>query len=228
MWPKFRPILFALLLAFGPSLVVLVFLGENLAASNNAFWYVSRASALTAYALLTASVCLGLLVRTRILEWLAARWRWFDLHQFTSLLALGFVGLHVLSLLGDTYIGFSLDQLLIPFASPYRPLEVAAGVIALYLLAIVTLTSLIQRDIGHRVWRAIHYSTFALFLLALNHGIFAGTDSGELWAAGLYAFSGILVTSLTVWRFRSAGRSRHRDTVRRASTMAPTQPLYPG
>src|SRR6266567_5402799 len=153
---------------------------------DHAFWYVSRAFGLTAYLLLALSVCLGLLVRTRIMDWLAARWRWFDLHQFAALLALGFVLLHVLSLLGDHYIGFSLDELLIPFASPYRPLEVAAGVLALYLMLVVVASSYLRPLIAYRTWRALHYATFALFVLALVHGIFAGTDGGEAWASALY------------------------------------------
>jgi predicted ferric reductase len=212
---KLVPAFLVLLFIAGPSLLTLAFAGDALSGTNNAFWYISRAAALTAYLLLTATVCLGLLVRTRMLEWLAARWRWFDLHQFTSLLALGFVLLHVFSLLGDTFIGFSLDQLLIPFGSPYRPLEVAAGVIALYLLLLVTASSYAQRLIGHRTWRALHYASFAVFALALAHGIFAGSDSSQPWASGLYWISGLVVAVLTVWRIRQAPAApgRRRDGV---------------
>jgi Ferric reductase like transmembrane component len=170
---------------------------------NHAFWYLSRASALTAYLLLTLSVCLGLLVRTRIMDWLLARWRWFDLHQFTALTALAFALLHVFSLLGDHYIGYSLKQLLIPFSSPYRALPVSAGVISLYLLVVVIASFWLRRFIGYRAWRALHFATFALFLLALLHGLFAGTDTGQIWSTALYWGSGMLVGALTIWRFTS-------------------------
>src|SRR6266571_1988744 len=181
---------------------------------DHAFWYVSRASGLTAYLLLALSVCFGLLVRTRIMDWRAARWRWFDLHQCTALLALGFVLLHVFLLLGDRYIGFSLDELLIPFASPYRPLEVAAGVFALYLMAIVLASFWLRRLIGYRAWRAIHYLTFVLFLLTLVHGLFAGTDTGQLWSTALYWGSATSVGGLTIWRFTSPGTPRPAEQAR--------------
>jgi hypothetical protein len=40
-----------------------------------------------------------------------------DLHEHASLLGLAFGLLHALVLLGDAYIGYTLPQLLIPFAS---------------------------------------------------------------------------------------------------------------
>ncbi|HTE85610.1 MAG TPA: ferric reductase-like transmembrane domain-containing protein [Dehalococcoidia bacterium] len=175
---------------------------------DHAFWYLSRAAGLTAYLLLALSVCLGLLVRTRIMDWLAARWRWFDLHQFTALLALAFVLLHVFSLLGDHYIGFTMDQLLIPFASPYRTVSVAGGVIALYLMLVVVATFWVRRLIGYRAWRAIHYVTFTLFILSLLHGLFSGSDTGELWTTALYWGSGMLVGALTIWRFTTVSEAR--------------------
>jgi hypothetical protein len=173
------------------------------ASGDHTFWYLSRAAALTAYLLLTLSVCLGLLVRTRVMDWLLARWRWFDLHQFTALTALAFALLHVFSLLGDHYIGFSLDQLLIPFASPYRPLQVAAGIISLYLLVVVIASFWLRRFIGYRAWRMLHFATFSIFLLALFHGLFAGTDTGQIWTTALYWSSGMVVGALTIWRFTS-------------------------
>jgi len=182
------------------------------AAVDHTFWYISRAAGLTAYLLLTLNICLGLMVRTRALDWLLARWRSFDLHQFTALLALGFLALHVFSLLGDHFIGYRLDQLLVPFASPYRPSWVALGVVGVYLLIGIAGSSYLQRFIGHRAWRAIHYLSFAAFLLALGHGILAGTDSGQPWAMLLYTSSGGLVAALTTSRLLRS---------RRASSLAP-------
>jgi cytochrome b561 len=173
-------------------------------ANAHIFWYVSRAAGLTAYLLLALSVCLGILVRTRIMDWLVARWRWFDLHQFTALLALAFVLLHIGSLLGDHFIGFTIDQLLIPFASPYRTLPTAAGVMAFYVMLVVVGSFWLRRLIGYRLWRAIHYATFGLFLLALAHGIFSGTDTGQIWTTAMYWGSGTLVGALTIWRFTTA------------------------
>lgn len=177
---------------------------------NHTFWYLSRASGFLAYALLTLTVCLGLLVQTKLMDWLVARWQTFDLHQFTALLALGVVGFHILSLLGDQYAGFSLAQLFVPFLSTYRPVEVALGIVGFYLFVMVVGSFYARREIGYASWRAIHYLTFGVFLLALGHGILAGTDSSTPWATLIYLGSGLLVLALTYGRIqRSATPRRH-------------------
>jgi predicted ferric reductase len=175
---------------------------------NHTFWYVARAAGFTAYGLLTLAVCFGLLVRTKLMDALVARWQAFDVHQVTALAALAFVGLHIFALLGDQYVGFQLSQLFIPFTAPYRPTEVALGVIALYLMIVVVGSFYVRRSIGYEAWRAIHYMTFGVFLLALGHGVLAGTDTGATWARAIYWATGLLVGGLTYWRInREANRS---------------------
>jgi hypothetical protein len=180
--------------------------GAQVANVNHTFWYISRASGLTAYVLLVLTVCFGLLVRTRVMDWLMARWRWFDLHQFTALLALGFIALHIFSLLGDQFIGFRLDQLFIPFTSSYRPIWTAFGIFSLYLTLVVVGSFYARRLIGYGAWRAIHYVTFGVFLLALLHGLLSGSDTGQLWDTGLYWMSCMLVGGLIVWRLTASER----------------------
>ncbi|HVG97796.1 MAG TPA: ferric reductase-like transmembrane domain-containing protein, partial [Chloroflexota bacterium] len=158
--------------------------------AGHVWWYLSRAAGLCAYVLLTLDVALGLAVRTRRLEPWLARWRAFDLHRFTALLLVAVAALHVLALLGDRYIGFSLPQLLVPFAAPYRPLWTALGVLALYLLLAIVASFFVRRVIGQRAWRRLHYLTFAVFVLALLHGVLAGTDAGTVWGVLLYLSTG--------------------------------------
>ena len=176
--------------------------GAGAAATDHRFWYLARATGLSAYLLLTLDVVLGVAVRTRFLDALLARWRSFDLHEFTALLALGFLAAHLLALLGDRYIGFRPWQVLVPLASPYRPVPVALGVVACYLLLLVTGSFYARRQIGQRAWRALHYLTFGGWLLALGHGLLAGTDTGTSWGLLLYAGSGFVVATLTIWRFQ--------------------------
>ncbi|HEX5503655.1 MAG TPA: hypothetical protein VFW96_13615 [Thermomicrobiales bacterium] len=176
------------------------------AQGTHAFWYLARAAGLSAYVLLFLTVCLGLGVQLHFLDALLARWRTFDLHEFAALLALGFVALHALALLGDRYTGFTLPQLLVPLASPYRPVWTALGVLAFYLFAAITASFYLRRRIGQRAWRALHYLTYAVFLLALAHGLFAGSDAATSWARALYWGTAAAVAVLTVRRVRGAGR----------------------
>ncbi len=167
------------------------------------FWYLARAAGLSAYLLLFFNVVLGLAVHSRFLDAVMARWRYFDLHQFTGLLAMGFLALHGLALLGDHYIGFTLPQLLVPLASSYRPEWTALGIIGLYLLATVVASSYLRSHIGYRLWRSLHYLSFVAYLSALAHGIMAGTDTGEPWARALYLGTGTTVALLALRRFRN-------------------------
>ena len=178
-------------------------------ATDHTFWYVSRAAGLTAFVLLTLNVWLGLMVHTRALDWLMARWRSFDLHRFTAFLALAFLALHVFSLLGDHFIGYSLSGLLIPFVSPYRPIWVSVGIVSFYLLLIVTASFYVRRWIGYRTWRILHYVTFVAFVLALMHGILSGSDSPQVWAIALYWVTAMLTSALMIWRFTAESRRRN-------------------
>lgn len=165
------------------------------------FWFVSRAAGLTAYMVLFINIVLGLAVKARYLDDILARWRSYDLHQFTGLLAVGLLVLHVLALLGDQYTPFSLAQLLVPGLSDYRPLWVAVGIVAFYATLVVTFTFYVRDRIGYAAWRSIHYVSFIAFVLVLAHGLFAGTDSGQVWARVMYWSTGTIVGLLTAWRF---------------------------
>ena len=171
---------------------------------DHTFWYISRAAGLSAYLMLFLNVVLGLAVNTRIMDALVARWRSFDLHEFTALLAMGLLAIHGLSLLGDQYIGFSLPQVLLPFNLPYRPFWTAMGILAFWMLVVITASSYIRKQLGYKTWRAIHYLSFGAFLMGLAHGIMAGTDSTMPWAQGLYLSTGLIVLLLTVRRFSGA------------------------
>ena len=127
-------------------------------------------------------------------------------------LALTFTGVHLAGLVLDSYFEFGPVELLIPFTSSYRPAAVAIGVVSLYLLAAVQLTSLLRRRLSKKVWRSTHYVSFPLFVAATLHGLTAGTDvTGGVLTYVMVAVSG-LVVALTVMRFRMP-----RSTERRSS-----------
>lgn len=180
-------------------------------ATPRGYWYLSRAAALVAYGLLWMSMVLGLLMTNKMARVWPGGPTAFDLHEHTSLLGLALAAFHVLVLLGDHYINYTLVELLLPFASAnYRPVWVALGQVAFYLLAALIVSFPLRRRIGPRTWRAIHFSSFAVFALALSHGVFSGTDSGDWWAQGMYLVTGGSVLFLTVYRVlvRRTARSR--------------------
>ena len=170
------------------------------------FWLLARATGLTAYALITASVLAGLTVKSRPLGARVKAAAATDLHRFLSLLALGTIAIHGIVLTLDQTIKMPLAGLVVPGLSPYRPLATGLGVLAAELAALVYVSFSLRRRIGHRNWRRLHYVTFAVFAAATVHGLAAGTDK---WAFGLYAGSVAAVASLTAWRMITKGGRRN-------------------
>jgi predicted ferric reductase len=128
----------------------------------------------------------------------------FELHKFLSILVLLVMTFHGLIMLPDPYAGFSVKELLIPFQSHYRNNAMAAGIITLYGSAFITATFYMKPLINQRTWRLIHYLTFALFVGALGHGIFSGTDSKSLLVQYQYLAAAAGVLFLTFFRMLAA------------------------
>jgi sulfoxide reductase heme-binding subunit YedZ len=153
---------------------------------SSTVWYFARSAGIVAYLLVSSSVLLGLLMagRTRFV-W--PRFAVEEVHRFLATLAGVFVVLHGGSLLLDSVVPIGLGQLLVPFTSSYRPLAVGLGVCAAELMAAVGISNALRPRIPHRVWRRLHYLTFAVWILSSLHGILAGTDAGDPWFVGIVA-----------------------------------------
>lgn len=163
-------------------------------------WDVARTGGLVAYALLTASVAIGL---TLSLGWRSPRWTRFvtnELHRFVTLLALVFVVVHGVAIAVDPFIKMSLGDILVPFLTSYRPAWVALGIIAGYLALAVYLSERVRGRVGYAWWRRFHALAFVAFVFALVHGIATGSDTRTPWALGLYFGSLGLVGFLLVLR----------------------------
>jgi Ferric reductase like transmembrane component len=163
-------------------------------------WYVARAAGLVSWGLLTAATMWGLALSTKLFG-RRPRPSWIlDLHRMLGGLALVFTGVHVGAILVDTYVHFGLTDVLVPFAAKWHPVAVAWGVVALYLLAAVELTSLLRARLPRVLWRRVHYASFPLFVLATVHGLTAGTDTTRRVALLVAAASGLAVLVLLVMR----------------------------
>lgn len=162
-------------------------------------WYTSRAAGVMAYLLLSATTLLGLAISTRAADGRLSRAVVFALHEHLSWLALGFIGLHAGALLLDHYQPFRPLDLFIPLLAGYRPFAVALGILSAYLAALLTASFYVRGWLGRRAWRAIHYSSFALYALATLHGVLAGS-MGEAWMQWVYLVSGAAVGFLTCYR----------------------------
>jgi sulfoxide reductase heme-binding subunit YedZ len=170
-------------------------------------WYAARAAGIAAYLVLTLVVTLGLSMAGKARS---SKWPKFaveDVHRFGGLLVGFFVAVHVLTIAIDSYLPFSLTQLLVPFTARYRPLWTGLGIAAAELLVALALTNHYRRRVPYRYWRRAHYLNFAVWTAATLHGIGSGTDRNAPWLIVLYAASAASVVTLVLWRaLRPRGR----------------------
>jgi sulfoxide reductase heme-binding subunit YedZ len=169
--------------------------------SSPALWYAARASGVAAYVILSLVVCLGLALGGKAQT---RRWPRFsveEIHRFGGLLVGSLIGVHVLAIAADSFLPFSLIQLLVPFTSAYRPLWTGLGIAAAEILVALAITNHYRRRLPYGFWRKAHYLNFAVWGLASLHGLMAGTDRGAAWLAILYGVSVGAVVALLAWRF---------------------------
>ena len=141
------------------------------------WWYLTRAAGLMGYFLIWLSTAWGLVVSSKILDRIMDRGFTYDFHEYLSWLGLAFIGTHVIVLMADNYLPYTVWQVLIPFLSPYRPLWVGIGGVALCLSLLVTVTFYLKKRIGAELFRKIHYLSLVAYVGATLHGFYAGTDS---------------------------------------------------
>ncbi|HET7696638.1 MAG TPA: hypothetical protein VFK57_13070 [Vicinamibacterales bacterium] len=179
-------------------------LGEG----TTSFWYLSRASGFVAYLLLWGSVAWGLLLSTGM----GRRWmrppQLLDAHQFLGVVGLGFGCFHGFVLMGDRYMSFPLQAIILPLAGNYEPVLVAFGQIAAWLSLLLIASFHVRRHIGGRAWRRLHYASFAAFWLAFAHGLLLGTERTTAWANVLYMTTASVVIFLTFYRVLATERLR--------------------
>ena len=102
-------------------------------------------------------------------------------HRNAALLAVAFLGVHVVTAVLDPYAAVQLTAVLVPFSSHWAPFWVGLGALGVDLIAAVVVTSLVRRRLPYRVWRGIHWAAYAAWPLVLAHGLGAGTDRGTGW-----------------------------------------------
>jgi len=183
--------------------------------SQHLAWYVSRSTGIVTWGLLIASMLWGFCYATRILGRRARPWWMLGVHRFLGALTVTFVIVHVLALVADNYTHFGLAQILVPFASTWRRVPVALGIVGFYILIAVEATSLLQKHLPRPVWRQIHLASYGLFAFATLHALSAGTDVKTVIAGGVAIGVGTVVALLSAlaWVARSEPKENRTPNV---------------
>ena len=172
-------------------------------------WYVGRTAGILAFVLLTIVVVHGLVISSRAFFRTYSPAVALEVHRFLSWTALAMVGLHIGALTFDGFFKLTWFEAVVPFSMhrPFRTvlgfdtgLAAAIGSVALYLIIVLILTSEFRAKMSSKVWRTIHYSSFASYGLFVAHGFMSGTDSREWWMRDVYIGSVSIVAVMILIR----------------------------
>lgn len=169
------------------------------------YWFLSRASGVTAYVLFWASMMMGLLMSTKTTRLWSTGPTFMAMHEFTSILGLLFAGFHALILLGDAFIQTDVVQILTPFLMDFgkdgaQSIWVGFGQLGFYALALILLSFYVRQRISYGVWRWLHFGTFVAYMLVTVHGMLVGSDSQTTFMLSVYAFTNASILFLTLYR----------------------------
>ena len=186
---------------------------------NEALWALGRGTGVVALVVFTLSIVLGILSRSgRPLGGLG-RFGLSEVHRTAALTGVGLIAVHVVSLFFDPYAQLDLVDLVVPFLGSYRPFWLGLGTVAIDLLAVITVVSLLRARVGPRLFRAVHWLTYALWPIALLHALGTGTDAGSLWMDAVAVLCCGAVAAAITWRllpsYAERGRARTARVVAR-------------
>lgn len=177
-------------------------------------WWASRTMGLLAYVSLWLSVLFGLFMSSRGAGGWLHQATVLDLHNRWAVAALITTTLHVLATVGDAEYGITALALVYPLASKTQAGAVALGSLALWGMIAIGVTTAIFQKIPRSLWRAVHATAFGTWLLALIHGLAAGTDTSAPVVRGVYLATTVVTVAAVIQRLLIA------QTQQRAKTTA--------
>lgn len=184
---------------------------------SEALWALGRGTGVVALVMLTVSLALGIAARSgRPIAGLG-RFGIAEVHRTAALTGTALIALHVGTLMFDPYAQLRLVDTVLPFVGTFRPLWQGLGTLAVDLLVVVTVVSLLRDKVGPRVFRAVHWATYALWPVALVHALGNGTDSGSLWLRTVAGVSILGVAGSVAWRVTESYAERGRARVARTT-----------
>jgi sulfoxide reductase heme-binding subunit YedZ len=173
-------------------------------------WYLNRGTGVVLLVVFTLTVLLGVLATDRSMSPWWPRFVTQGLHRALAALSVLLLLAHAVSAVVDEYVDIRWWQAVVPFGADYEPTWMALGAVALDLTAVVVATSLARARLPHRMWFAVHLTTYLAWAAGVVHGIGIGTDSRTPWLAGTTAACAAGVVLAGTVRGVAVLRARHR------------------
>jgi predicted ferric reductase len=184
--------------------------------ANSWPWYVIRASGFVSAGLLLLLMLSGIGQVTGLTYKIWEPVKAWAIHKAMGIALCVSIAIHILTLLIDKYVSFSIPQIVVPFLSHYTNgakllglslswIAVASGILAMYGVAMIVASSLGWIDTHKKTWRWLHYASYAVVLLVFVHGLGVGTDLAHgAWRVLWMIVGAILVVGI-ISRLRRVG-----------------------
>lgn len=182
-------------------------------------WYVIRVSGLLGLGLM------GLLMLSGIGQVTGLTYRFIEplkawaIHKAVALGLVAVIAVHVLTLLVDSYMPFTIKQVLVPFVSAYTNKTtllglslgawgITLGILSMYGLLIIVASSIGWIDSKKKAWHWLHYLSYFVMGAALVHALSVGTEFKDgSWRLLLLAGTVVVVLGV-ISRLMRAGSLR--------------------
>ena len=170
-----------------------------------------------AYVLLFLIVAGGLLMSMKLIP-IRYRAAFLSYHRLISFATLLMIIIHGLAFFIDKNQYLSWADVLVPFWTSHHTWEIAAGIIAVYTMGVIVVTSLraVMKKLGWENWRLAHYLAFPCYLISLYHSVALGKSGNALFMSVLYPATASIVIALTalrVWKAVERRRTANEGSV---------------
>lgn len=172
---------------------------------------LARLAALIAYALMVATVVLGVCLRLRFLQHTVNRATFYGAHSVLALSALIFGGIHGLTFVYQPVWHIGVKEFTVPFSGGLQRIPVGFGILGTELAIAVACAVWLQRRLGYRRWLRLHQLAYGAFALIWLHIFLVHPEPRHLNPVAVGVAAGAL-TVLVLFLVRALpSRSRLRQ-----------------
>ena len=190
-------------------------------------WYLNRGTGIALLVVFSVTVVLGVLATGRSSTPLWPRFVTQGLHRTLAALSVLLLVGHAVTAVVDEYVDIRWWQAFVPFGGTYERWWLGLGALALDVTLLIVATSLARARIPHRVWFAVHLTTYAAWAAGVAHGIGIGTDSQRGWLAAITLGCVVAVAVAALAQVVDVVRSRPRRSVAPAPSTTTLGELFP-
>ncbi|MFC5652250.1 ferric reductase [Paenibacillus solisilvae] len=170
-------------------------------------WMMIRVLGIASFLLLTAGISLGISYSFPFQKRNTKK-NVYRIHSFATISGTALGLLHGAITIIDTYAPYSWSGLFVPFSAQVSPALSGFGTLSSYGLLVVILTTDLRNKLKRRVWLMLHMLSYPIYIMALIHSFFLGTDSSLPLIRLMYLCSMLLILGLTAARFRVSAENK--------------------